>query len=377
MMTENLKVRIIEIFNHLPTHAEVSWKEIETTKYIKNILEKNGCRVRTFDDCTGVIAEIGEGSPVVALRADMDALWQQVDGTFRANHSCGHDAHMSILLGVLFSLQHVKRPNGTVRFIFQPAEEKGDGALKLIEKGVVDDIDYLYGVHLRPVQEAANGTATPAIVHGAACHVDGTIQGEDAHGARPHLTANAIEVGASLVESMQRIHLDPMVPHSIKMTKFQAGGESANIIPGSAEFSVDMRAQTNEAMEALYRQFEQSVHHVADLFDVDIRLSTAARIAAAEVDPDARHFLAKSIRKMLGEENLLEPLVTSGGDDFHFYTLQRSHLKATMLGLGCDLKPGLHHPHMTFDHKVLFSGVEILMDAVLETMKQVNEGLQT
>ncbi|MET3696835.1 amidohydrolase [Bacillus oleivorans] len=359
--------KVYHDFKHLHANPEVSWKEEKTTQYIASILKENGCRVQTFADCTGVIGEIGEGKPVVAVRADIDALWQEVDGEFRANHSCGHDAHMAMVLGVLYSLKN-QTLKGTVRFIFQPAEEKGTGALKMVEKGVVDDVDYLFGAHLRPIQEIPHGTASPVILHGAARFIKGRITGEDSHGARPHLTANAIEVGADLVKLIHGIHLDPMVPHSAKMTAFQAGGESSNIIPGSATFSLDIRSQTNEIMEALVKKIEAGAEMLAQYHGVKIELETRANVAAAVPNQEAQAKLAKAIEAVLGKENLKAPLITTGGDDFHFYTIKRPHLKATMLGLGCDLQPGLHHPNMTFNHGALMHGVQILTKAIVETL---------
>src|SRR5699024_2552228 len=109
----------------------------------------------------------------------IDALWQEVEGEFQANHSCGHDAHMTIAIGVIFTLLKKGLPNrGTFRFIFQPAEEKGEGALAYVEKGVVDDVDFLYGMHLRPIQELSNGYYSPAIDHGAAKLLTGSIIGD-------------------------------------------------------------------------------------------------------------------------------------------------------------------------------------------------------
>ncbi|PLR95763.1 M20 peptidase aminoacylase family protein [Bacillus sp. T33-2] len=363
--------KILNIFNYLHTHPELSWKEEGTTKYIKQMLEANGCHVRTFAGCTGVVGDIGQGKPVVAVRADMDALWQEVDGEFRENHSCGHDAHMAIVLGVLFAIKQMDTLHkGTIRFIFQPAEEKGTGALKMVEEKVVDDVDFLYGVHLRPIQEMAKGQAAPAINHGAARFIKGTIRGEDSHGARPHLSTNAIQVGADFVHHLQGIHLDPLLPYSIKMTSFHAGGESTNIIPGNANFSLDLRAQTNKGMEQLASQTENIARALEALYKVKINLETGANIAAAEVNGEAQSVMEEAISSVLGAENVTAPLVTSGGDDFHFYTIKRPHLKATMLGLGCNLQPGLHHPNMTFDREAMFIGINILTKAILSTLEK-------
>lgn len=365
-LTENEKQTITDIFDHLHAHPEVSWKEYKTTEFLTEKLKEAGCRIRTFSDCTGVVGDIGEGSPVVAVRADIDALWQEVDGIFQANHSCGHDSHMTMALGTLMLLQKQPQlPKGTIRFIFQPAEEKGGGALKMIEEGVLDDIDFLYGVHVRPIQETANGRCAPSILHGSSQHIEGLIIGEEAHGARPHLGINSIEIAALLVQKLSFIHIDPSIPHSVKMTKLQAGGDSSNIIPGTASFSLDLRAQTNEAMEKLTEETERACEAAVAAFGAKIELQKEHSLPAASRNKEAETIMAAAIRDILGEENLDEPLVTTGGEDFHFYGVKVPNLKTTMLGLGCGLQPGLHHPHMTFDRSAIYTGVEILTAAVL------------
>ncbi|WP_078597614.1 M20 peptidase aminoacylase family protein [Evansella clarkii] len=374
---DGIKKEVLDIFDHLHQNPEVSWKETETTKFLARFLEEKNAKVRLFKNSTGVIGEIGEGSPVVAVRADIDALWQEVDGTFQANHSCGHDAHMAIAAGVLSALLKVEdRPEGTVRFIFQPAEEKGTGALKMVEEGVVDDVDYLYGIHLRPENELPEGLAAPAILHGAAKFMLGKIKGDDAHGARPHLGSNAIETGVSLVNMINGIHLNPMDSYSAKMTSFHAGGESANIIPGSASFSIDLRAQKNETMELLEEKIHAATENLASYYGTEITLETGANIAAAESNEEAITFMSKGITSVLGGDNLQPPIVTTGGDDFHFYTIKRPHLKATMLGLGCGLTPGLHHPAMTFNKEALFDGIHILTATVIKTLEEGSVSLK-
>lgn len=370
-LTAHLEERVHQTFQHLHNHPEISWEEVETTKYIKELLEQSGCRVTVFEDCTGVIGEYGTGEdvPVVGIRADMDALWQEVDGVFQPNHSCGHDAHMSMVLGVLWKLEQHPELAGKikVKFIFQPAEETGEGALKMVEKHVIDDVDYLFGVHLRPGQEIKMGQASPVIVHGATKTYEGVIKGEDAHGARPHLNVNAIEVGAQIVNMLNKIHLDPQVPCSVKMTRFQAGGKSTNIIPGSAAFALDLRAQTNEAMAELEKQVNDIFAAIRQLYNIDIEITNKNGIAAAVVNEEATKIMERAIVAVLGEEGLVPTLVTPGGDDFHYYTIKKPSLKATMLGLGCDLAPGLHHPYMTFNKDALIKGVEILYWALLNT----------
>ena len=119
-----IKERIGEWFEHFHAYPEVSWKEVETTAKLAEILTEMNVKHHTFDDVTGVVAEIGEGDRVIAVRADIDALWQEVGGVYKANHSCGHDANISMVLGALSYLQQ-EELGSRIRFIFQPAEEKG------------------------------------------------------------------------------------------------------------------------------------------------------------------------------------------------------------------------------------------------------------
>ncbi|WP_342515284.1 M20 peptidase aminoacylase family protein [Sporosarcina sp. FSL K6-1522] len=372
---QEVKSVVEEVFQHLHTHPEISWQEVETTKYIQQLLEREGFQVETFDDSTGLVVTAGTGEHCVGLRTDIDALWQEVDGVYQANHSCGHDAHMTMAIGALFTLKKLGYPKiGRLKVLFQPAEEKGTGALSFVEKGLVDDVDYLYGVHLRPIQEIGHGYSAPAILHGSAKMIKGLIIGTDTHGARPHLGQNAIEVMARLVQAIQSIHVDPMVPHSAKMTMFQAGGESANIIPGNAVFSLDIRAQTNTVMDKLMSEVDKAIRLIADMADVEISYEVQAEIAAAQVDETAVALMAQAITETVGEQFLAAPIVTPGGEDFHYYTLKRPTVKATMLGLGCDLAPGLHHPHMTFNRDSIQTGIEILTRTVIQTFEQLEQG---
>lgn len=366
------KEAIAETFRHLHENPEISWKEVETTRYLAERMRALGLRVTTFDDCTGLVAEWGEGKPVVGLRTDIDALWQEVNGEWRANHSCGHDAHMTLIVETVEALKASGyQPPGTLKILFQPAEEKGTGALKLVEKGVVDDIDFLYGVHLRPIQEMENGTAGPAIYNGAAMFLYGKIYGVAAHGARPHLGINAIEVAGAIISGLGQVHINPMVPATVKMTMLQAGGESYNIIPDKAHFALDLRAQTNEAMDTLVNRVQQMINGVAESFQARVEVESGSRMVAAEVDDQAKAIMEQAIVDVLGKENLRAAPVSPGAEDFHYYTVERPQIKATMLALGCDLVPGLHHPLMHFDRSALEKGVAILCQAVVRTFEKM------
>lgn len=369
---EVLKPVVHQLFDYFHHHPEKSWHEFGTTRFITEQLKTFGYQPKTFTDCTGVVVEFGQGKNgiCVGVRSDMDALWQEKDGIWQANHSCGHDAHMAIVLGVMLLFKKINySPPGKLMFLFQPAEEKGTGALKMIEKGVIDSLNYLYGIHLRPIQELRFGQASPSIKHGASAFLQGKIHGEDAHAARPHLGQNAIEVGAALVNALNQIHFDPRIPYSVKLTSFHAGGEAANLIPGKASFRMDIRAQTNEAMQQLMERVSKIFQSLEIQFGVKIHAKMEADVKAASIHPEAERIMSKAIIQTLGEEGLVPGMLTTGGEDFHHYTFHKPDLKATMLGLGCDLRPGLHHPNMTFQTEAIFTGIEILANAVMRTFE--------
>ncbi|WP_404452112.1 amidohydrolase [Virgibacillus necropolis] len=362
-MVSNIKQMIHDWFQYFHSYPEISWKEVETTNKIGSILDSMGVTYHRFNDVTGLVAEIGTGDEVIAVRADIDALWQEVDGKFQANHSCGHDANISMVLGALAYLKDEKLTK-RIRFIFQPAEEKGNGSEAMIERGVIDNVSYLFGVHLRPIEELTFGQVSPAIQHGAAVFLEGKIQGEDAHGARPHQGKNAIDVLFSIQQLLKNIYFSPFEPYSIKLTKVQAGGESLNIIPGSASFAIDLRAQNNSVLAEIQERVEKELETISALHEVTISTDWIDYTPGAEVSADAAAIAGEAIREVVGDSNTMPTVVTSGSDDFHFYTIHDTNLKATMIGIGADLVPGLHHPQMEFNHEALDIGARTLAKTI-------------
>lgn len=361
---------IIQTYHDLHSLAEPSWEEKQTSEYLRQRLEQVGFSVQTFEGHYGLVAEIkGETSDVVGLRADMDALVQDVDGVVRANHSCGHDAHSTMVLHTALALKSCNiRPYKTLRFIFQPAEETGEGARRLLEDGVLKDMRMLFGLHLRPTTEVPYGKAAPAIMHGASVSVLGVINGLQAHAARPENGINSIEAASTLIQALQGIRLQAGCSFSVKMTQLQAG-ESANTIPDKAAFTLDLRAQTNEGMAELKEKTAKAIDAVAKLTHTRIEHDFHGFVPAAALDDQMMKMAMGSITEVLGPENLVEPCLTQGGEDFHFYTLEKPDLSATMIGLGCGLEPGLHHPNMSFQLDALVYGTKILTACMLEAAK--------
>ena len=374
-MNQQIEQQIQQWFSHFHAHPEISWNEIKTTAKIATILDELGVKYQTFNDVTGLIAEIGSGSEVVAVRADIDALWQEVDGVYQANHSCGHDANISMVLGALLYLQGHSL-HKRIRLIFQPAEEKGNGSMAMMERGAVDDVTYLFGIHLRPVEELPFGKVTPSIHHGAGVFCEGKIVGGDAHGARPHQGKNAIDVLVAIHQFIKSIYESPFEPYSVKLTNMHAGGESLNIIPGTATFAIDVRAQTNSVLIRLQEKVSAGLAQIGNLFDVELSCNWSDYTPAAEVSEDAAKLADTAIREVLGEEYTAPAVVTSGSDDFHFYTIKYPSIKATMIGVGANLSPGLHHPQMSFGRDALDIGARSFSSYSLHSATQQTPELE-
>jgi amidohydrolase len=356
-------------YQHLHTNAEVSWKEVETTKFLCSQLEKLGIEYETFDDHTGVIGYWGnqEEGPIVGLRADIDALFQFVDGDWKANHSCGHDAHMTMVLHTITCLKEIGyTPKGLIKIIFQPAEETGKGAMAIIEKGVIEDLDYLLGIHLRPIQEMPFGVASPAIYHGATTLLKGEIKGLQAHGSRPNLGINVVDSIGSIIQAVNSVKIDPTVSASAKVTMVKAGGDNLNIIPDFAEFGLDVRAEQNEVMEHILEQIQHAVVTAGSVNHAEVKFEPLASMVAAEASAELEKIVQKAIVEALGKDGLVPAPVTPGGEDFHFYKKTYPHIQSTMIGLGTGLAPGLHHPNMSFNLDALLNGVKILSQAIVK-----------
>ncbi len=360
---------IIEVYDYLHSIPEAGMEEYKTSEFLAEQLEKLGYNVQRNVGKTGIVGTLSSGNdgPTVAIRADMDALKHVINGQHVCVHSCGHDAHSTIALATAAALVG-KINKGTLKIIFQPAEETLVGAVSMIEDGVLEGVDIMYGLHLRPIQEAKSGQAVPALYHAASAMIDVTIKGLTSHGARPHLGMNAIDAGALVVLAVNSIRTNPVVPCSIKVTGFKAGGAAANAIPDKAELVLDVRAQTNEDMEENMKRIRAAIENAALTNGCKAEVVVRGGVPAAELDNELTAEMAETIKEVLGEEGLLPSVKTPGGEDFHYFAQKKPELKTAYIGIGCDLKPGLHDPTMSFNKNSLQDGVNIMVAAVLKKL---------
>lgn len=349
----------------LDAHPEPAWEERQTTAYLVQQLEGMGWAVRQVDGRTGALVELGGGPRWVGLRADLDAIWMGDEQDGYAVHSCGHSAHMAVVLGAARLLSDRPLPEGVgVRLLLQPAEETGTGALDLIERGALEGMTDLFGMHLRPGDELASGLLAPALHSGASVTGIVTITGEGAHGARPHHGHNAIDPLVALHQVLPTLRFAPGESYSAKITRIQAGGASLNVIPGTAEVALDLRAQRNEVIEELQRRVDEAARGVAATYGVEIGVAWRDGTPGAEVHPEAAAHLAEAITQVAGPDALAPEIVTPGADDFHYYSYGRPELRSSMLAVGVGLTPGLHVPTLTYDTAPLPTAAAVLARAV-------------
>lgn len=367
-----------EIFafsDELHSFPELGYKEEKTAARLAAALEAAGFSVETnVGGCTGVIGTLkgGEPGPIFAMRADMDALPIEEDSGHPHSsknpgvmHACGHDAHMTIVLHAAILAAQAGIRKGTLKVIFQPAEELLTGALSILKSGLVSDVDEMVGLHLRPIQEARLGEASPALMHGSAYVVRAAIEGKSSHGARPHLGINSADAAAAVVGCINAVRVDPRVSHSFKTTSILAGGKASNIIPESAKLVIDVRAQNNETMKEILEKLETAVVHGAQAVGARGVIESVQGTPSAEYNDGLVEEVRQAICEVLGSS--LPAIVSPGAEDFHFYATE-GKIKTAYIGLGADLEPGLHSEKMRYNPEALITGTKILVALLSKKM---------
>lgn len=364
--------KVLNHYEYLHTIPELGFQEVKTSAYLADHLEQAGFQTtRNVGDTTGVVGvyDSGNAGPTLALRADMDALGHVIDGVHCARHTCGHDAHSSMILAAAEELLREKAiKKGRLKIIFQPAEELGGGALAMIKGGAVDDVDMLIGLHIRPEEECKKGQAIPAMYYSASGTVETKFTGVPAHGARPHLGINAIDAATGAIQAVNAVHLNPAQSWSAKATKFLCDSGVTNAIPAEAQVYWDIRAQFNSTMDELKKKVLGAIQTGAATVGAKVEATVIKEMPAAELDEEMTALLAESIQEVLGSDALQKPFYTPGGEDFFFYTRHNPKIKAGFMGLGVNAAPGLHHPDMHFELDALENGVSIVKNAAKKVL---------
>lgn len=338
--------RIVSDRRTIHSHPEMAYDEEQTSTLVQARLRDLGIPFRAGLAKTGVVAqikgELGDG-PCVLLRADMDALpIEEKSGVSFASeipgvmHACGHDAHTAMLLGAAQLLLDRRSDfAGTVKLMFQPAEEGGAGAARMIEDGVLDgpSVDAAFMLHVRPELDAGQVSYGSGPLLAGADAFTITVEGRGGHAARPHQTIDPVVVGSQIVMAVQTLvarEVDPTVPAVVTLGSFNAGNRS-NVIADRAVLMGTIRAFDDDVFAQLERRLREVVTGVGSALRARVQVDFNMRYPPSVCDSAMAERLGASARALLGRDAVQLSQPQMGAEDFAF-VLQK--VPGAMLWLG-------------------------------------------
>ncbi|MCJ7432108.1 MAG: M20 family metallopeptidase [Anaerolineales bacterium] len=374
---------LIEWRRDFHMHPEIGFDVHRTAGIVSTELEKMGYRVKRGVGKTGVVADIGEGGKMVAIRADMDALPLQelnemdykskVDGKM---HACGHDSHVAMALGAAQLLAKEKL-NGRIRFLFQPSEEAADeegksGAMRMVEDGAMDGVDYVIAQHI----DATKPVGTICISAGAASGgVDswfGIIEGKGGHGAYPHETVDPFFLLAHVIFALNGIvsrRLNPFAPAVVSIGSIN-GGFTENVIPQSLKITGTLRYADVAVQKQIHTEIKRAFEVAKALggnYELEFEIGSPPMINEEKVS----ELIGIVGRDLLGAENVSGGEKTLGAEDFGSFL---NHAPGAMFTLGVQKKGHeeylLHHPKFDLDERALPIGTAVLVETALRLLRE-------
>jgi amidohydrolase len=374
-IANTLAPRLIEIRRHLHSHPELSGQEYQTAAYVAGVLSSCGLHVQEAIGKTGVIGElVGQGTDkrTLAIRTDMDALpieeRTQLEFSSRnpgIMHACGHDLHTTLGLGTAMVLSQLEEAlPGTIRFLFQPAEEIAQGAGWMVEDGAMVGVEAILGVHVFPSIPARFVGIRYGALTAAADDLEILIQGESGHGARPHEAIDAIWIAAQIITTLQQAIARTQNPlHPIVLTIGQIeGGRAPNVIADRVKMVGTVRSLHPETHANLPQWIENIVARVCDSYGAKYQVNYRRGVPSVQNDPKLTQLLEAASREAWGSDRvqiISEPSL--GAEDFSVY-LQHAPGCMFRLGAGHSDKANypLHHPLFEVDEAAIVTGVVTL-----------------
>ena len=375
---------IVEKRRAIHRHPELMYEEFETSRLVQNTLSELGIEYEKDIAVTGVVGLVGNGEgPCIALRADMDALpiHEEADVEFRSEidgkmHACGHDCHTAMLLGAARVLKdNESEINGTIKLIFQPAEEGGAGGKMMREQGVLEDpdVERIFGLHVSDKLPTGTLASKEGTLLAATSSIRILVSGNGGHAAMPHLTVDPVVTGSKIVVELQTLvsrELDPLESGVISITMVNAGS-ATNVIPSSMELQGTIRSLTSDGITRL----QHRVREVAEGIAMDNRCMEEVTYHANDIPPtdnDGECWELGNISagEILGEECVSDMGSIMGGDDFSYYT-QVIPWCFSFLGVGnpeIGAVYGVHHPKFKVDEDALSLGTAIHVNTAFKAL---------
>lgn len=374
-IAQTVAPRLIEIRRHIHAHPELSGQEYQTAAYVAGVLSSCGLHVQELVGKTGVVGELrgqDPAHPLLAIRTDMDALplreLAEVEFASRQTgimHACGHDVHTAVGLGTAMVLSQLETPlPGTLRFLFQPAEETAQGARWMIEDGVMQDVAAILGVHVFPTVPGGSVGIRYGALTAAADDLEVIILGESGHGARPHEAKDAIWIAAQVITALQQAisrTQNPLRPVVLTIGQI-TGGRAPNVIADQVRLLGTVRSLHPETSEQLPGWIENIVANVCDTYGAQYELHYRRGVPSVMNDTSLTQMVEAAAQAAWGSrcvEILEEPSL--GAEDFALYL---EHAPGTMfrLGVGWTDRPNypLHHPRFEVNEQAILTGVVTL-----------------
>lgn len=386
-MLQERKDEITQIRRHLHEHPELSFHEAETAKFIQDFYKGKDVEMATeVGNGHAVVVTIKGGKPgkTIALRADFDALpiEEQTELPFKSKkpgvmHACGHDGHTAYLLVLADCLIQLKENiPGTIKIVHQHAEETPPGGAKsVVESGILDDVDQIFGIHVFPFGESGQVYYHSGFAMAGRTYFKLKIQGVGGHGSSPHMANDAIVAGAYFVTAIQTVvsrRLNPFDTGVITIGSFDGKG-SFNVIKDAVELEGDVRYMNTENRDKMDAEIHRIVAGMEAVFGVTVELTYTNDYPPLYNDPAVTEQVVASLQKGVGEylTGISEYDMLSGSEDFAYY-LQK--IPGVFFYIGAKPKNTSnayfnHHPKFDIDEDALLVAAKSVADVVLDYYK--------
>lgn len=359
MNEQDIFQKITDEFYWFHRHPELSYEEVETTKRLREDLAAAGIEVLDLPLKTGLVAKVGTGeAPFIALRCDIDGLpIQEESGLAYASehagcmHACGHDFHISAVLGSAYLLKAKERElRGTVYLIFQPAEEAPGGARKVMETGVLKDVQAIFGLHTSPLYDVGTLGIRSGAVTASVDKFTVTFHGKGTHAAHPERGIDPIVMAASFVTAAQSIvsrNIDPAHPGLVSITHIESGN-TWNVIPESSWLEGTVRCLTAEDRKLIKKRIYGLAEGQAASFGGHAELTWYAGPPATDNTPNWTDFAIEVAKE--AELDVVPAPVNLAGEDFAYY---QEEIPGVFVLVGTGKSPANHNPKFHVDPAAL------------------------
>lgn len=395
---KEVETRVVEWRRHLHQNPELSNRETQTAIYITEHLKKLGLKVQTGVAHTGVVALLETGKPgaVIALRADMDALpvternslpfASKVKATFNGQetgvmHACGHDSHVAILMGVAEILVKNKADlKGTIKFIFQPAEEgapvgEEGGASLMVKEGVLQNpkVEAIFGLHISSVTPLGKLTYKPGGMMAASDNYSVRVLGKQSHGSTPWMSIDPIVVSAQIINGLQTI-----ISRQTELTKEAAvitvgrinAGIRENIIPEEAFFAGTIRTLDTGMQDKIHEKIKLTATKIAESAGAKAEITIRRGTPVTYNDPVLTQKMIASLQKAAGAVNTYEVNAITGAEDFAFYQKEIPGFFFFLGAMPPDTDtakiPSHHTPDFMIDEAAFVTGVKAMLNVTVD-----------